>query len=50
MTLNIDAESDTTLNNITAENTICTVPSAKHFIEDIANNTSIAYIGTEAII
>lgn len=50
MTLNIDAESDTTLNNITAENTICTVPSAKHFIEDIANNTSIAYIGTEAIL
>lgn len=50
MTLNIDAESDTTLNNIIAENTICTVPSAKHFIEDIANNTSIAYIGTEAIL
>lgn len=50
MTLNIDAESDITLNNITAENTICTVPSAKHFIEDIANNTSIAYIGTEAIL
>lgn len=50
MTLNIDAESDATLNNITAENTICTVPSAKHFIEDIANNTSIAYIGTEAIL
>lgn len=50
MTLNIDAEGDTTLNNITAENTICTVPSAKHFIEDIANNTSIAYIGTEAIL
>lgn len=50
MTLNIDAESDTTLNNITAENTICTVPSAKHFIEDIANNTSIAYIGTEVIL
>ena len=47
MTLNIDAERDTTLNNITAENTICTVPSAKHFIEDIANNTSIVYIGTE---
>lgn len=50
MTLNINVESDTTLNNITAENTICTVPSAKHFIEDIANNTSIAYIGTEAIL
>lgn len=50
MTLNIDAESTITLNNITAENTICTVPSAKHFIEDIANNTSIAYIGTEAIL
>lgn len=50
MTLNIDAESDTTLNNITAENTICTVPSAKHFIEDIANNTSIAYIGTKTIL
>ena len=49
MTLNIDAENDTILNNITAENIICTVPSAKHFIEDIANNTSIAYIGTEAI-
>lgn len=47
MTLNINTESDTTLNNITAENTICTVPSAKHFIEDIANNTSIVYIGTE---
>lgn len=50
MTLNIDAESDTALNNITAENIICTIPSAKHFIEDIANNTSIAYIGTEAIL
>lgn len=50
MTLNIDAESGTTLNNITAENTICTIPSAKHFIEDIANNTSIVYIGTEAIL
>ena len=49
MTLNIDAENDITLNNIAAENIICTVPSAKHFIEDIANNTSIAYIGTEAI-
>lgn len=50
MTLNIDAESDTILNNITAENTICTIPSAKHFIEDIANNTSIVYIGTEVIL
>lgn len=50
MTLNIDAESDTALNNITAENIICTIPSAKHFIEDIANNTSIAYIGTEVIL
>lgn len=50
MTLNIDAESGTTLNNITAENTICTIPSAKHFIEDIANNTSIVYIGTETIL
>lgn len=50
MTLNIDAENDITLNNIAAENIICTVPSAKHFIEDIANNTSIAYIGTEAIL
>lgn len=50
MTLNINAKSDTTLNNITAENIICTIPSAKHFIEDIANNTSIAYIGTEAIL
>lgn len=50
MTLNIDAESDTILNNIPAENTICTIPSAKHFIEDIANNTSIVYIGTENIL
>lgn len=50
MTLNIDAASDTILNNIPAENTICTIPSAKHFIEDIANNTSIVYIGTEAIL
>lgn len=50
MTLNIDAENDTILNNIPAENTICTIPSAKHFIEDIANNTSIVYIGTEVIL
>lgn len=50
MTLNIDVENDTILNNIPAENTICTIPSAKHFIEDIANNTSIVYIGTEAIL
>ena len=50
MTLNIDAESDTILNNIPAENTICTIPSAKHFIEDIANSTSIVYIGTEDIL
>lgn len=50
MTLNIDAENYTILNNITAENTICTIPSAKHFIEDIANNTSIAYISTEDIL
>lgn len=50
MTLNIDTENDTILNNITAENTICTVPSAKHFIEDIANNTSIVYISTEDIL
>lgn len=50
MTLNIDAASDTILNNIPAETTICTIPSAKHFIEDIANNTSIVYIGTEAIL
>lgn len=50
MTLNIDAENDTILNNIPTENTICTIPSAKHFIEDIANNTSIVYIGTETIL
>lgn len=50
MTLNIDTESDTILNNIPTKNTICTIPSAKHFIEDIANNTSIVYIGTEAIL
>lgn len=50
MTLNIDAENDTILNNIPTENTICTIPSAKHFIEDIANNTSIVYIGTEDIL
>lgn len=50
MTLNIDTENDTILNNIPAENTICTIPSAKHFIEDIANNTSIVYIGTEVIL
>lgn len=50
MTLNINTESDTILNDITAENTICTIPSAKHFIEDIANNTSIVYIGTEDIL
>ena len=50
MTLNINTESDTTLNNITAETIICTIPSAKHFVEDIANNTSIAYIGTEAVL
>lgn len=50
MTLNIDTENDTILNNITAENTICTIPSAKHFIEDIANNTSIVYISTEDIL
>lgn len=50
MTLNIDAENDTILNNITAENTICTIPSAKHFIEDIANNTSIVYVDTEDIL
>lgn len=50
MTLNIDVENDTILNNIPAENTICTIPSAKHFIEDIVNNTSIVYIGTEAIL
>lgn len=50
MTLNINAENDTILNNIPAENTICTIPSAKHFIEDIANNTSIVYIGTEDIL
>lgn len=50
MTLNIDTENDTILNNIPAENTICTIPSAKHFIEDIANNTSIVYISTEDIL
>lgn len=50
MTLNIDTENDTILNNIPAENTICTIPSAKHFIEDIANNTSIVYISTENIL
>ena len=50
MTLNMDTGSNIMLNNITAENTICTVPSAKHFIEDIANNTSIAYIGEKVIL
>lgn len=50
MTLNIDTENDTILNNITVENTICTIPSAKHLIEDIANNTSIVYISTEDIL
>jgi len=47
MALNIDTTKDVTLNNIIAENTICTIPSAKHLIEDIANNTSIAYINSK---
>ena len=49
MTLNIDATENVVLNDITAKNTICTIPSAKHLIEDITNNTSIAYIGNEGI-
>ena len=50
MTLYINTENNIILNNITAENTICTIPSAKHLIEDIANNTSIVYISTEDIL
>lgn len=50
MTLNIDTTENVILNNITAENVICTIPSTKHLVEDIANNTSIAYIGTENIL
>lgn len=50
ITLNINTTKDVTLNNITAENTICTIPSAKHLIEDIANNTSIAYINSDNIL
>ena len=49
MTLNIDATENVVLNDITAKNTIYTIPSAKHLIEDITNNTSIAYIGNEGI-
>lgn len=49
MTLNIDATKNVVLNDITAKNIICTIPSAKHLIEDITNNTSIAYIGNEGI-
>ena len=44
MTLNIGATDNVILNNITAENVICTIPSAKHLIADITNNTSIFYI------
>lgn len=43
--LNIDTTKDVILNNIIAENIICTIPSAKHLITDIANNTSIVYVG-----
>lgn len=50
MTLNIDTTENVVLNNITAENVICTIPSAKHLIADIANNTSIAYIGAKNIL
>lgn len=50
MTLNIDTTKNVILNDITAKNVICTIPSSKHLIEDITNNTSIAYIGTEGIL
>lgn len=51
MNLNIDTtEKDVILNNIIAENVICTIPSAKHLIGDITDNTSITYIGTNGIL
>ncbi len=57
MTLQMDTthrtaitDNDIILNNVIAENVICTIPSAKHFISDIANNTSIVYIGANKIL
>ena len=50
MNLNIDTTEKVTLNNIIAENIICSIPSAKHLIGDITDNTSIAYISTKGII
>lgn len=46
MTLNLDINTtdNIILNDITVENVICTIPSAKHLIADITNNTSIFYI------
>lgn len=48
--LNIDTTEKVTLNNIIAENIICSIPSAKHLIGDITDNTSITYIGTKGIL
>ena len=50
MNLNIDTTEKVTLNNIIAENIICSIPSAKHLIGDITDNTSITYIGTKGIL
>lgn len=51
MTLNIDNTGEYhVINNIITENVICTIPSAKHLIADIANDTSIAYIGDRNIL
>ena len=50
MNLNVDTTKKVTLNNIIAENIICSIPSAKHLIGDITNNTSITYIGTNGIL
>lgn len=50
MNLNIGTTEKVTLNNIIAKNIICSIPSAKHLIGDITNNTSIAYISTKGVL
>lgn len=50
MNLNIDTTENVILNNIIVENIICSIPSAKHLIGDITDNTSITYIGTKGIL
>lgn len=48
--LNIFNNQDLSINNLSASNTLCKIPSAKHFMSTISANTSIVCINDTSII